>query len=70
MSAEKIVHIPKSWRSLKTYNLQFPRWECRQQEREMTDSKLGCIWVKQRSMAKVKTRIQSHGSGEAGDPLI
>lgn len=32
----------------------------------MADSKLGCIWVKQRSMAKVKTRIQSPESGEVG----
>jgi len=70
MLAEKIVHVPKSWRSLKTDNLQFPKWVCRQQESEMTDSKLGYIWVKQRSMAKVKTRIQSPESGEVGCYLV
>lgn len=65
-----MIHVPKSRRSLKTDNLQFPRWVCRQQEKEMTDSQLGCIWVKQRSMAKVKTRIQSPGSGEVGCYLV
>jgi hypothetical protein len=70
MSAEKIVHVPKSWRSLKTDNLQFPRWVCRQQESGKTDSKLGCIWVKQQSMAKVETRIQSPESGKVGWYLV